>query len=161
MKEDSNPLETREWLDALDDVVKHEGPERASFLLLELAKHAIDSRLRLPAATTTPFSNTIAPSEEKTLPGDIFMERRVRSLVRWSNAGLAADGLALWADAGVQVRINRRISLGMVTGVTLPYWTRVCDADGGTKDCYGRSELTSADLRRYLWTTRVVLGIRF
>ncbi|MCA9710357.1 MAG: hypothetical protein KDK70_31245, partial [Myxococcales bacterium] len=85
----------------------------------------------------------------------------VRSLVRWSNAGLAADGLALWADAGVQVRINRRISLGMVTGVTLPYWTRVCDADGGTKDCYGRSELTSADLRRYLWTTRVVLGIRF
>ena len=33
MKEDTNPLETREWLDALDDVVKHEGPERASFLL--------------------------------------------------------------------------------------------------------------------------------
>ncbi len=65
MKEDTNPQETREWLDALDDVVKHEGPDRASFLLLELAKHAMDSRLSLPSATTTPFSNTIAPSEQK------------------------------------------------------------------------------------------------
>ena len=68
LKEDTDPLETREWLDALDAVVRHAGPERASFLLLELAKHAIDSRLRLPPAITTPFSNTIAPAEEKMMP---------------------------------------------------------------------------------------------
>jgi pyruvate dehydrogenase E1 component len=84
LKEDTDPLETREWLDALDAVVRHAGPERASFLLLELAKHAIDSRLRLPPAITTPFSNTIAPAEEKMMPGDLFMERRIRSLVRWN-----------------------------------------------------------------------------
>ena len=84
MKDDTNPVETREWLDALDEVVRHEGPERASFLLLELAKHAKESRLRLPQAITTPFSNTIAPTEEKMMPGDLFMERRIRSLVRWN-----------------------------------------------------------------------------
>lgn len=84
MNEDSNPIETREWLDALDSVVKHGGEERASFLLTELTKRAMDSRLSLPSAMTTPFSNTIAPTEEKTLPGDLFMERRIRSLVRWN-----------------------------------------------------------------------------
>ena len=84
MKEDKDPLETREWLDALDEVVKHSGPERASFLLIELAKHAMDMRLRLPPAITTPFSNTLAPAEEKMMPGDLFMERRIRSLVRWN-----------------------------------------------------------------------------
>jgi len=84
MKEDKDPTETREWLDALDEVVKHSGPERASFLLMELAKRAMETRLRLPPAITTPFSNTIAPAEEKMMPGDLFMERRIRSLVRWN-----------------------------------------------------------------------------
>ena len=82
--EDIDPIETREWLDALDEVVRHAGPERAAFLLLELAKRAKASRLRMPQAITTPFSNTIPPEEEKPMPGDLFMERRIRSLVRWN-----------------------------------------------------------------------------
>jgi len=84
MTEDIDPLETREWLDALDEVAKHSSPERASFLLQELTKHAKLQRLRLPPAITTPFSNTIAPSQQKMMPGDLFMERRIRSLVRWN-----------------------------------------------------------------------------
>ena len=84
MKEDTDPQETREWLDALDGVVRNAGAERASFLLLEVAKYAIKSRLQLPPAITTPFSNTIPPAEEKSMPGDLFMERRIRSIVRWN-----------------------------------------------------------------------------
>ena len=84
MAEDTDPQETREWLDALDAVVKYSGPERASYLLVELAKHAVESRLRLPAAITSPFRNTIAPADQKMMPGDLFMERRIRSLVRWN-----------------------------------------------------------------------------
>jgi pyruvate dehydrogenase E1 component len=84
MTEDMDPIETREWLDALDEVAKHSSPERAAFLLAELTKHAKERRLNLPPAITTPFSNSIAPSEEKMMPGDLFMERRIRSLVRWN-----------------------------------------------------------------------------
>ncbi len=84
MVDDKDPVETREWLEALDEVVKHGGPQRASFLLLQLAKHAIDEGLRLPPAITSPFRNTIAPADEKMMPGDLFMERRIRSLVRWN-----------------------------------------------------------------------------
>tara|TARA_R110001592_G_scaffold215025_2_gene468249 strand:+ start:15212 stop:17872 length:2661 start_codon:yes stop_codon:yes gene_type:complete len=84
MTEDMDPIETREWLDALDEVAKHSSPERAAFLLAELTKHAKERRLNLPPAITTPFSNSIAPAEEKMMPGDLFMERRIRSLVRWN-----------------------------------------------------------------------------
>ena len=84
MAEDKDPIETREWLEALDEVVRHGGTERAAYLLRELGRHALENRVELPASTTTPFVNTIAPVDEKHMPGDLFMERKVRSLVRWN-----------------------------------------------------------------------------
>ncbi len=84
MVEDNDPVETREWLDALDSVLRQGGPERAAFVLTELAKHSVEAGVRLPPAITTPFRNTIPPTEEKSMPGDLFMERKIRSLVRWN-----------------------------------------------------------------------------
>ena len=84
MMDDNDPIETREWLDALDSVLKQAGPERAAFVMTELAKHAVDVGMRLPTAITSPFRNTISPTEEKSMPGDLFMERKIRSLVRWN-----------------------------------------------------------------------------
>ncbi len=84
MIEDKDPIETQEWLDALDAVVKHEGPDRAAFLLRRLSEQAVMRETRLPMAITTPFRNTIPPTSEKRMPGDLFMERKIRSLVRWN-----------------------------------------------------------------------------
>ncbi len=84
MIEDIDPSETREWMDAIDAVYKNSGPERASYILTELAKHAVHEGMRLPPAITTPFRNTIRSADEKPMPGDLFMERRIRSLVRWN-----------------------------------------------------------------------------
>jgi pyruvate dehydrogenase E1 component len=127
MKEDIDPQETREWLDALDEVVKHSGPERASFLLLELARHAVDSRLRLPAAITTPFRNTIAPAEQKMMPGDLFMERRIRSLVRWN--ALAMVMRANDNDEGLGGHISSFSSSATLYDVGFNYFFR--GSDGG------------------------------
>ena len=84
MIEDKDPIETQEWLDALDAVVKNEGPDRAAYLLRRLSEQAVLRETRLPMAITTPFRNTISPAAEKRMPGDLFMERRIRSLVRWN-----------------------------------------------------------------------------
>jgi hypothetical protein len=84
----------------------------------------------------------------------------VRSLVRWSNAGSAADGLALGADVGVQLRLTPRVALAFLGSATLPYWTRVCDVDLGIRDCHGRSELTDDDLQRYFFVTSVAFIAR-
>jgi pyruvate dehydrogenase E1 component len=84
MIEDIDPIETQEWLESLDSVLKSQGPQRAAYLLAKLSQHAVDSGTRLPTAITTPFRNTIPPMAEKRMPGDLFMERRIRSLVRWN-----------------------------------------------------------------------------
>ncbi len=85
----------------------------------------------------------------------------VHTLVRWTNAGTAADGLVLGTDLGVQMQLSPRISLGMLGGLLLPYWTRVCEASGGTTDCHRRSELTTDELRRFWWTTSLALVVHF
>lgn len=81
---DNDPQETAEWLESLDSVVNEKGKGRAAFLLEQLAKRALDDGVKLPAAITTPFRNTIPPEAERRMPGDLFMERRIRSLIRWN-----------------------------------------------------------------------------
>ena len=81
---DLDPIETQEWLEALDSVLEQEGEERAHFLLTRLSQHARAKGTQLPYAITTPYRNTIPPEKEARMPGDLFMERRIRSLVRWN-----------------------------------------------------------------------------
>jgi len=84
MTKDLDPFETQEWLDAFDAVFKVHGDERANFLLNQLQSHASDQGIKLPSSVTTPFRNTISSDREKRMPGDLFMERRIRSLIRWN-----------------------------------------------------------------------------
>ncbi len=84
MLEDIDAIETQEWLDALASVIKHSGSQRASFLLSQLASTASQTGVDVPSAITTPYSNTIAPADEKSHPGDQQLERKIRSLIRWN-----------------------------------------------------------------------------
>jgi len=84
-KEDLNPTETKEWLDALGSVLDEEGPERAHFLLGRLSEEATRTTQSLPySAVTTPYRNTISSREEEKMPGDMYMERQIRGIVRWN-----------------------------------------------------------------------------
>jgi pyruvate dehydrogenase E1 component len=82
--QDLDPSETKEWLEALDSIRRTQGDERASYILDALHSHAIEMRIQLPQSVTTPYRNTIPVEQEKVMPGDLFMERRIRSLVRWN-----------------------------------------------------------------------------
>ncbi len=81
---DIDPQETREWLDALDAVLEHEGPERAHFLLEKLIEKARRSGAHLPYRATTAYLNTIPPHKEERSPGNHELEHRIRSYVRWN-----------------------------------------------------------------------------
>lgn len=85
LKEDLNPTETREWLDALGSIIDQEGLERAHFILGRLAEEATRNTQALPySVVTTPYRNSISSLEEDKLPGDMFMERQIRGIVRWN-----------------------------------------------------------------------------
>jgi len=127
MIEDNDPQETREWLDALDAVVKNAGDERASYLIDELSKRAFADGIRLPTAITTPFRNTILPAEQKQMPGDLFIERRIRSLVRWN--ALAMVMRANDNDEGLGGHISSFSSSATLYDVGCNYFFRGSDGD--------------------------------
>jgi len=82
--DDLDPTETREWLEALDSICRSQGDDRASYILAQLNARATENGIDLPQSVTTHFCNTIPAVREKIMPGDLFMERRIRSLVRWN-----------------------------------------------------------------------------
>ncbi len=81
---DADVAETREWLDALEYILENDGVERANFLLERLSSRMTQTGARLPYTITTPYRNTIPDNREAFMPGDLFMERRIRSLIRWN-----------------------------------------------------------------------------
>ncbi|MDT8447705.1 MAG: pyruvate dehydrogenase (acetyl-transferring), homodimeric type [bacterium] len=82
--QDIDPQETREWIESLQSVLEREGPERAHFLIEQLADNARRSGLHLPFKATTAYVNTIHKSQEAQIPGDPDKEARILALVRWN-----------------------------------------------------------------------------
>ncbi|WP_106477506.1 pyruvate dehydrogenase (acetyl-transferring), homodimeric type [Phytohalomonas tamaricis] len=85
-REDLDPIETLEWLDSLESVKEREGEERAQYILSRLADRLRRDGSIPPFSVNTPHRNTIPVHREARMPGDMFMERRIRSLVRWNMA---------------------------------------------------------------------------
>src|SRR5690242_14692180 len=81
---DIDPQETREWLDALDGVLTHEGPDRAHFLIEQLIDKARRSGAYLPFSANTAYINTIPVEAQARLPGDFNIEQEIRRYVRWN-----------------------------------------------------------------------------
>ncbi len=81
---DTDPLETREWVDSLEAVLAVEGPERAHHLLENLIDKARRSGVNLPYSANTAYINTIPPHLEERSPGDQELENRLRNIVRWN-----------------------------------------------------------------------------
>ena len=79
-----DPNEADEWLDAVDDVVEHDGPERAEQLLGRAVARAHSLGAEIETSGPTSYVNTIPTDREPELPGDPELEKRVRSMVRWN-----------------------------------------------------------------------------
>ncbi|MEJ3622097.1 pyruvate dehydrogenase (acetyl-transferring), homodimeric type [Vibrio vulnificus] len=84
MKHDVDALETQEWLQALESVVREEGVERAQYLLEQVLDKARLDGVDMPTGITTNYINTIPANQEPAYPGDTTLERRIRSIIRWN-----------------------------------------------------------------------------
>ncbi len=79
-----NETELREWLESLDYVLASGGPERVRDILQRLEHHAYRHGVVIPYNATTPYLNTIPVEEQPEYPGDLALERRVKSFIRWN-----------------------------------------------------------------------------
>ncbi|CUX96103.1 Pyruvate dehydrogenase E1 component [Candidatus Mikella endobia] len=80
---DMDPIETREWLQAIESVIREEGIERAQFLVNKIVKQVNPDRSE-PEADKGDYINTIPFEEEPEYPGNLDIERRIRSAIRWN-----------------------------------------------------------------------------
>jgi pyruvate dehydrogenase E1 component len=82
--EDIDPVETQEWLESIDSVMRAQGPERAHFLLEKLVDFTRRSGAYLPFKPNTAYLNTISKVQEPDYPGDRSLERRNEAYIRWN-----------------------------------------------------------------------------
>ncbi len=81
---DSDPAETREWLDALATLVREGGAERARFVLGALQDEARRHALAWQPQRQTPYVNTIALPDQAPFPGQLEIEQRLAAIMRWN-----------------------------------------------------------------------------
>ena len=87
MQSDIDPIETQEWIDALDSLIEYEGSNRANFLLSKLLSHASTKQLQVSSLTSS-YKNTIASENEAHFTGDLAIEKRISNLTSWNAAAI-------------------------------------------------------------------------
>jgi pyruvate dehydrogenase E1 component len=97
---DSDPVETREWLESVDAVVESDGRERMGYLLDQAIDHAQDFGVKVSAGLSTPYVNTIPVEEEPDVPGDPELERLATALVRWNAIAIVLQANAESSELG-------------------------------------------------------------
>jgi pyruvate dehydrogenase E1 component len=125
---DSDPQETQEWIEALEDVIE-QSPTRARFLLHRLIRVARTKNVGLASLTSTPYINTIPPEQEPEFPGDEELERRIRRIIRWNAAAIITRGNKKFE--GIGGHISTYASAASLFEVGFNHFFRGKDAEGG------------------------------
>ncbi|WP_341920593.1 alpha-ketoglutarate dehydrogenase [Hydrocarboniphaga effusa] len=97
---DADPTETREWLDAIDAIVRTQGKERAQFLFDRLADHVVGRGVQSKRARVTPYRNSIAVEHEGPYPGDLKIEERLMAAIRWNALAMVVRANKASAELG-------------------------------------------------------------
>lgn len=105
---DTDPQETAEWREAFMALAATQGPSRARYLLDELARLAREQRVGWKPELATPYVNTVGVNEQPVFPGDLAMEERLASLMRWN--ALAMVVRANQAESGGSAELGGHIA---------------------------------------------------
>jgi pyruvate dehydrogenase E1 component len=100
---DPDPQETREWLEAFDGVLTHEGPPRAVQLLERLVERAQHGGTQVDVGLQTPYINTIPLSAQPAYPGNDELETRLRHYVRWNAMAMVVRANQISTELGGHV----------------------------------------------------------
>jgi pyruvate dehydrogenase E1 component len=115
-------VEMQEWLDSLDYVLQHGGPEHVKRLLQRLQVHAQKAGVDLPFSANTPYINTIPVDKQPLFPGSRDIERRLKSLVRWNAMAMVVR--ANRADRDIGGHISTYASAATLYEVALNHFIR-------------------------------------
>jgi pyruvate dehydrogenase E1 component len=127
---DIDAVETSEWLEAVDAVLAHDGPDRARDLLTRAVERAQHHGTGPIATLNTPYVNTIPPEREARLPGDPALERRLRSIIRWNAMAMVVRANHDSSELGGHIASYQSLAVLYEVGFN-HFWRAPSEAFGG------------------------------
>ena len=92
--------ETQEWLESLEAVVRDGGSERGQFLLKQLEQHARALGITSHVHPYSAYRNTIPIERQGPYPGDLAVEERITSIIRWNALAMVVRANQAYGDLG-------------------------------------------------------------
>ncbi|AMP06696.1 pyruvate dehydrogenase (acetyl-transferring), homodimeric type [Collimonas pratensis] len=127
---DPDVIETQEWLDALEAVIETEGPERAHYLMERMVDLARRRGAQIPFSSNTAYVNTIPAHMGEHCPGDLEIEERLRSWMRWNAMAMVVKANRLDGDLGGH--LSSFASLANMLGIGFNhFWHAPSENHGG------------------------------
>ena len=126
--EELKAIETKEWLESLDYVFYHSGPERVQELLKELQIYARKNGVQIPFTANTPYINSIPASKQPPFPGSREIERRIKSLIRWNAMAMVVR--ANKESSGIGGHISTYASAATLYEIGFNHFFKGKDEDG-------------------------------
>src|SRR4051812_35625440 len=97
---DLDPAETAEWREAFLALAAAEGPARARFILDQLAALARDPHVAWSPELVTPYVNSIPVDAQPPYPGDLAVEEKLASIMRWNALAMVVRANAAFGELG-------------------------------------------------------------
>lgn len=97
---DEDALELSEWCEALQAVVAHSGPERAREILDAISKIARDPSIGWQPVYGSPYVNTVTVDRQPAFPGDLAVEEKLVSIMRWNALAMVARANKAYGELG-------------------------------------------------------------
>ena len=143
---DSDPTETLEWVESLEGVINEVGADRASFLLDELEDVLRRKGVRASVQPYSAYRNTIPVDKQGAYPGDLAIEEKITSVVRWNALAMVVRANQAYGELGGH--IASYASAAEIFEVGFNHFFRASsDGSGGEAWCFFQAALCSGDLR--------------
>lgn len=97
---DADPAQTREWLESMEAVLHHDGPDRGLHLLRRLETLARDRGITDAAQPYSAYQNSIPLERQPPFPGDLAMEERITSVMRWNALAMVVRANQAYGELG-------------------------------------------------------------
>jgi pyruvate dehydrogenase E1 component len=97
---EDDPQELAEWMESLHSVLRTAGPRRVRQIMDMLAAAARDSAVGWEPLRSTPYVNTIPASREPDFPGDLAIEEKLASLMRWNALAMVVRANKAYGELG-------------------------------------------------------------
>jgi pyruvate dehydrogenase E1 component len=126
---DPDLIETNEWLDALESVIDSEGPDRAHYLMERMMDLARRRGANIPFSSNTAYVNTIPADQGAHCPGNLEIEERLRSYMRWNAMAMVVKANRVDGDLGGH--LSSFASLANMLGIGFNHFWHAPTADHG------------------------------